>query len=99
MALVVQEICQGHSHSNMVATLRPITMKTKSPLEGQALEVFTPFAFKKFQDEFSASSQYSITHVEGNVFIVRFFEGEKGITRRVYWDGTIMLCSCKNFEF
>ncbi|XP_057248175.1 protein FAR1-RELATED SEQUENCE 11-like [Beta vulgaris subsp. vulgaris] len=65
VALVVQEICQGHSHSNMVATLRPITMKTKSPLEGQALEVFTPFAFKKFQDEFSASSQYSITHVEG----------------------------------
>uniref|UniRef100_A0A803LWI9 Protein FAR1-RELATED SEQUENCE n=1 Tax=Chenopodium quinoa TaxID=63459 RepID=A0A803LWI9_CHEQI len=67
VALAVQEICQGQSHSNMVATLRPISMKTKSPLEGQAFEVFTSFAFKKFQDELIKASQYSIIQIEGNI--------------------------------
>jgi SWIM zinc finger len=99
VALAVQEICQKHLHNNMVATLKPITVKTNSPLESQAFEVFTPFAFKKFQDELMASSQYSINHEEGNVFIVRFFEGDSSINRRVVWDGTTLFCSCKNFEF
>jgi SWIM zinc finger len=46
-----------------------------------------------------ASSQYSINHEEGNIFIVRFFEGDNSTNRRVAWDGTTLFCSCKNFEF
>lgn len=68
-------------------------MKTKSPLEGQAFEVFTPFAFKMFQDEFIRANQYSIIQVEGSAYIIRFFEGEKGMNRRVLWDGTTISCS------
>lgn len=44
--MVVQEIDQGRVHNNMIATLRPISVKSKSPLEEQAFKVLTPYAFK-----------------------------------------------------
>ncbi|KAL2931271.1 Protein FAR1-RELATED SEQUENCE 11 [Bienertia sinuspersici] len=85
VAYVVQEIYQGNLYNNMVATLKPTNVKTKSPLE--------------LQDELTKASQYSIIQVEGNVFNVKYFERKKGTNRKVFWDGTTMTCSCKNFEF
>ncbi|KAK9671524.1 hypothetical protein RND81_12G036200 [Saponaria officinalis] len=38
--------CQGHLHNKVVATLRPVSLIIKSPLEKQAFEILTPFAFK-----------------------------------------------------
>ncbi|KAL4308094.1 hypothetical protein GQ457_01G015840 [Hibiscus cannabinus] len=73
----VQEISQRHMHTNMVITLRPTSLKTKSPLEEQVFQVFTTFGFKKFQEKITRVSQYSIIHIEGNEFIVRYFEGKR----------------------
>ncbi|GMI66523.1 hypothetical protein HRI_000321600 [Hibiscus trionum] len=95
----VQEISQGRMQLNMVATLRPTSLKTKSPLEEHGFQIFTPFAFKRFKEEITRVSQYSIIHIEGNEFIVRYFDGEKNISHKVFWDGDTTMCSCKNFEF
>ncbi|KAL2897666.1 Protein FAR1-RELATED SEQUENCE 11 [Bienertia sinuspersici] len=44
-----QEISQARVHNNMTATLRPISVQSKSPLEEQAFKLFTPFALKSFK--------------------------------------------------
>ncbi|KAL2924953.1 Protein FAR1-RELATED SEQUENCE 11, partial [Bienertia sinuspersici] len=97
--IAVQEIAQGRLYNNLTTNLRPIPVKSKSSLEEQAFGVLTPFAFKKFQDEFFRASQYSITHDQGNKFIVRYFQGETPTNHNVFWDGVTTTCSCKNFEF
>ncbi|KAL2944266.1 Protein FAR1-RELATED SEQUENCE 11, partial [Bienertia sinuspersici] len=94
-----QEIAQARVHNNMTATLRPISVKSKSPLEEQAFKVFTPLAFKKFQEEFFRASQYPIITKEGNTFIMRYFEGETPRNHSVFWDRVTTSCSCKKFEF
>ncbi|KAL2939847.1 Protein FAR1-RELATED SEQUENCE 11 [Bienertia sinuspersici] len=97
--IAVQEIAQGRLYNNLTTNLRPIPVKSKSLLEEQAFGVLTPFAFKKFQDEFFRASKYSITHDQGNKFIVRYFQGETPTNHNVFWDGVTATCSCKNFEF
>ena len=74
--IAVLEIAQGRLYNNLSAILRPVPVKSKSPLEEQAFEFLTPFAFKKFQEEFLRASQYSIICDQGNTFIVRYFQGE-----------------------
>ncbi|KAL2931333.1 Protein FAR1-RELATED SEQUENCE 11, partial [Bienertia sinuspersici] len=56
----VQDITQAHIHLNLSASLTPTSLKTKSPLEEQVFGMFTPFAFKKFQQELSKAKLYSI---------------------------------------
>ncbi|KAL2896054.1 Protein FAR1-RELATED SEQUENCE 11 [Bienertia sinuspersici] len=97
--IAVQEIGQGRICDNMTAILRPIPVKSKSPLEEQAFRVFTPYAFKKFQEEFIRASQYSVMHDQGNTFFVRYFEGATPRNHSVFWGGVMASCSCKNFEF
>ncbi|KAL2932999.1 Protein FAR1-RELATED SEQUENCE 11 [Bienertia sinuspersici] len=88
--IAVQEIAQGRLYNNLTTNLRPIPAKSKLPLEEQAFG---------FQDEFFRASQYSITHDQGNKFIVRYFQGETPTNHNVFWDGVTATCSCKNFEF
>ncbi|XP_021774241.1 protein FAR1-RELATED SEQUENCE 11-like [Chenopodium quinoa] len=96
----VEEIIQGHAHLSLNALIKPTSLKTKSPLEEQVFGVFTPFAFKKFQDELTRATLYSIIHVEGHEFTVRYYEGDDKISHRVFWDGkNTAMCSCKIFEF
>lgn len=83
----------------MVATLTPGCLKINSPLEKQVFEVFTPFAFNKFQEEFTRVTTYSIIHVEGNEFSLKYFQGDTARLHKVFWDGSVSSCSCKNFEF
>lgn len=97
--IAVLEIAQGRLYNNLSAILRPVPVKSKSPLEEQAFEFLTPFAFKKFQEEFLRASQYSIICDQGNTFIVRYFQGETPKNHTVFWDGLTTSCSCKNFEF
>ncbi|XP_071700907.1 protein FAR1-RELATED SEQUENCE 11-like isoform X2 [Rutidosis leptorrhynchoides] len=97
--LVVEEMRSRQVHDNMLATLRPTSLKTKSPLEKQAHDVLTPFAFKKFQEELERASQYLIEHSDGNQFIIRYFEQGNHKFHSVFWDGDTALCSCKTFEF
>ncbi|XP_071728119.1 protein FAR1-RELATED SEQUENCE 11-like [Rutidosis leptorrhynchoides] len=99
MDLVVEEMRSRQVHDNMLATLRPTSLKTKSPLEKQAHDVLTPFAFKTFQEELERASQYLIEHSDGNQFIIRYFEQGNHKFHSVFWDGDTALCSCKTFEF
>ncbi|KAJ8445855.1 hypothetical protein Cgig2_000167 [Carnegiea gigantea] len=71
----------------------------KSPLEKQASRVLTLLAFEKFKEECSSSIQYLILYVSGNNFILRYYEGSHIRNHQVFWDGNIIMCSCKKFEF
>ncbi|KAL2935278.1 Protein FAR1-RELATED SEQUENCE 11 [Bienertia sinuspersici] len=97
--MVIEGISQGRSHNKVIASLKPVSLNTKSPLEKQASEVLTPFAFKKFQEEFARATMYTVKQGENNEFMVKYFEGNTAKQHRVFWDGHTMLCSCKNFEF
>nr|GEW53836.1 protein FAR1-related sequence 11 [Tanacetum cinerariifolium] len=96
--LAIEEIEKAEVRSKMLSKLRHSSLKTKSPLEEQAFEVLTPFAFKKFQEEFERASRYLVVHNDGDEFIITYFDGDNK-THKVFWDGNIIMCSCKNFEF
>jgi len=87
-------ICTQNKKTSIV---RPTSLKIKSPLEDEAFRVLTSFAFKKFQDELERASQYSLFHVEGHEFILRYYESD-GRKHRLLWDGNITMCSSKSFE-
>ncbi|PWA84660.1 protein FAR1-RELATED SEQUENCE 11 [Artemisia annua] len=63
-----------------------------------SFNMYKPFAFKKFQEEFERASRYLVVHIDGNEFIIIYFDGENK-NHIVYWDGNIIMCSYKNFEF
>lgn len=70
-----------------------------SPLEEQARNILTPFAFKRFQELFGRASQYLVIENFGNEFIMQHFKDGNSRKHKVSWDGTWAICSCKNFEF
>lgn len=73
---------KGNHKDKMLATLRPVSLNTKSPLAEQAFNILTPFAFKKFQEGFERASQYLVVHFEGGEFIIRHSTAKiKKITR------------------
>ncbi|KAL2920666.1 Protein FAR1-RELATED SEQUENCE 11 [Bienertia sinuspersici] len=72
----IEDINQQHIHLNLTASLRPTSLKTKSPLEEQVFGMFTPYAFKKFQQELTRATLYSLIHMEGDEFMVRYYKGE-----------------------
>ncbi|KAK9749135.1 hypothetical protein RND81_02G104600 [Saponaria officinalis] len=87
------------SNNKVVASMRLVPLNTKSPLEKQAFEVFTSFAFKKFQEEFTRSALYTIDQLDSSDFVVKYFEGDNSRLHKVFWGGNTAVCSCKNFEF
>nr|XP_043612259.1 protein FAR1-RELATED SEQUENCE 11-like [Erigeron canadensis] len=97
--LAIEDIGINEVKDKMSSILAQTSLKTKSPLEEQAYGILTPFAFKIFQAGFERANQYLIVRVEGNDFIIRYFESENHKSHQVFWDGHIALCSCKNFEF
>ncbi|KAJ8427726.1 hypothetical protein Cgig2_010244 [Carnegiea gigantea] len=86
------------THNNLTTIVRPTSLKTRLPLEEQAFQVVTPVAFKKFHEEIEKASQYSLVHEDGKEFILKHYKSN-GRMHTVFWDGSITLCSCKNFEF
>lgn len=98
MDVAIKEIELKRTYNNMTATVRPTSLKTRSPLEEQAFQVLTPFAFKKFQEEIEKASQYSLVHENGKEFILKHYKSNSRM-HTVFWDGSITLCNCKNFEF
>jgi len=54
----------------MVAKSTITPLRTGSPLEKQASQVFTPFAFQKLQEQVVRSSEYSILCMNGNDFVL-----------------------------
>ena len=60
----------------MTSIVRPISLKMKSPLEDQTFRALTSFSFEKFRDELERADQYSLVHVEGHEFILRYYESD-----------------------
>ncbi|KAJ8436370.1 hypothetical protein Cgig2_032191 [Carnegiea gigantea] len=56
MDVAIKEIELKRTHNNMTAKVRPTSRKTRSPLEEQAFQMLTPFAFKTFQEEIEKAS-------------------------------------------
>ncbi|KAJ8435292.1 hypothetical protein Cgig2_026384 [Carnegiea gigantea] len=86
--VAVQEIKQRNLHDDMLAIQKINVLKVKSPLENKLL-----------REESSRSIQYLILYASGNNFILRYYEGSHNRNHQVFWDGNIIMCSCKKFEF
>ena len=85
-------------HDSMLAKYEDSHLRSLLPLEKQGYQVLTPFAFKKFQDQFAQSIQYSVAQEENcTSFIVRHYKATRW--HQVVWDGKMAKCTCKNFEF
>ncbi|CAL5191621.1 unnamed protein product [Lathyrus oleraceus] len=97
--LAINDIKQKEEHEAMLEKCKRLNMKLISPLQEQAHNLLTGFAFQKFQEEFERSIQYSIHHQNGNAFVLRYYKDANSRKHMVFWDGKIATCSCKHFEF
>ncbi|WJX28447.1 DnaJ sub C member 10 [Trifolium repens] len=65
----------------------------------QVYNIFTTFAFKKFQEEFERATQYKICEENHVEFPVKCYKEQHSQKHKVLWDGDVVSCSCKHFEF
>ena len=83
----------------MLDTYRGSSLRSLSPLEEQVYNIFTKYAFKKFQEEFERATQYKICEENHVEFTVKYYKEQHSQKRKVLWDGDVVGCSCKHFEF
>ncbi|XP_058005357.1 putative protein FAR1-RELATED SEQUENCE 10 [Hevea brasiliensis] len=83
----------------MLQKYRGSFMRSKSPLEEQAYSILTPYAFKKFQDEFAMATGYTVLQINVSQFVVQYFDTTRSEKHVVFWNGRQAACSCKHFEF
>jgi hypothetical protein len=83
----------------MLNTYRGSSLRSLSPLEEQVYNIFTTFAFKKFQEEFERATQYKICEENHVEFTVKCYKEQHSQKHKVLWDGDVVSCSCKHFEF
>ncbi|KAJ8438943.1 hypothetical protein Cgig2_012838 [Carnegiea gigantea] len=82
--LLSNKIKQRNLHNDMLAIEKINVLKVKSPLEKQASEVLTSFAFEKFKEECSRSIQYLILYVSGNNFSSRYYKGSHNRNHQIF---------------
>ncbi|WJX12219.1 hypothetical protein P8452_02741 [Trifolium repens] len=97
--LVIEDIGQQQLHHTMLNTYRGSSLRSLSPLEEQVYNIFTTFAFKKFQEEFERATQYKICEENHVEFTVKYYKEQHSQKHKVLCDGDVVSCSCKNFEF
>ncbi|XVF11801.1 hypothetical protein REPUB_Repub08aG0059100 [Reevesia pubescens] len=97
--IAIEDNEQTQSHNTMLGIYKS-SLRMMSPLEEQAHNVLTPYAFKLFQKEFGLALQYAILHESEFQFLVQYHK-ETSITQKhvVFWDGNLATCTCKQFEF
>ncbi|KAL4588647.1 hypothetical protein LXL04_001539 [Taraxacum kok-saghyz] len=95
--LAIEDVGHKQMHDSMLAKYQDSHLRSLSPLEKQGYQVLTPFAFKKFQDQFAQAIQYSTHEEKDTSFIVKHYKATR--CHQVVWDGKMAKCTCKNFEF
>ncbi|XP_023750563.1 protein FAR1-RELATED SEQUENCE 11-like [Lactuca sativa] len=95
--LAIEDVGHKQMHDGMLAKYQESHFKSLSPLEKQGYQVLTPFAFKKFQEQFAQAIQYSVREENDTSFIVKHYKAAR--CHQVVWDGKMAKCTCKNFEF
>nr|GEU68987.1 protein FAR1-related sequence 11 [Tanacetum cinerariifolium] len=93
----IEDVEQKQMHDTMLMKYRGSCLRSLSPLEEQGRQFFTPFAFKKFQEEFGRVIQYLVKEEKQSFFEVKYHKATR--LHKVYWDGKVANCTCKNFEF
>ena len=83
----------------MLDTYRGSSLRTLSPLEEQAYKVLTKFSFKKFQEELGRASQYKVHDETDMMYMVDYYKDPHSQRHKVFWNGDLVTCSCKHFEF
>ncbi|XP_071727654.1 protein FAR1-RELATED SEQUENCE 11-like [Rutidosis leptorrhynchoides] len=102
--LAVEDVQQKQLHDTMFQKYRGSYLRSLSPLEEQGHQFLTPFAFKKFQEQFGLAMQYLVketAYSNRDENIVNFIVKHQKATRyhNVVWDGNVAKYTCKNFEF
>ncbi|XP_058772071.1 protein FAR1-RELATED SEQUENCE 11-like [Vicia villosa] len=97
--LAIEDIGQQLLHHTMLDTYRGSLLRSLSPLEEKVHNIFTKFAFTKFQKEFERATQYKICEEKRVEFIVNYYNEKQSQKHKVLWDGDVVGCSCKHFEF
>lgn len=64
-------------------------LRSKSPIEEQAHRFFTPFGFKKFQEQFGLAIQYALKEETCTTFLVRHHKCIQYNKHKVVWDGKV----------
>nr|KAJ0201571.1 hypothetical protein LSAT_V11C600301820 [Lactuca sativa] len=95
--LTIEDVGHRQMHDSMVSKCQESHLRSLSPLEKQGYQVLTPYAFKKFQDQFAQAIQYSVREENGTSFIVKHYKAVR--QHQVVWDGKTAKCTSKNFEF
>ncbi|KAL6586299.1 hypothetical protein OROMI_001287 [Orobanche minor] len=98
--LAVENVEQTQLYHTMLVTYRGSSLRTLSPLEEQVHKLFTPFAFKKFQQEFERATQYTIREEDYMIYVVQHYKDLSTTQKHtVTWKEDAINCSCKLFEF
>ncbi|GJY59977.1 protein FAR1-related sequence 11 [Tanacetum coccineum] len=69
--LAIEDVEQKQMHDTMLVKYRGLCLRSLSPLEEQDRRLFTPFSFKKFQEEFGKSFQYLVKEEKQAFFEVK----------------------------
>ncbi|MCL7038653.1 hypothetical protein MKW94_020990 [Papaver nudicaule] len=99
--LAIETVKHKEAHDSMLEKHYFPILKIMSPLEEQVHKILTPYAFEMFREELGRASEYKV-HEElfGCEYILKYFqEGKNTKRRKVYWNGQVISCSCKQFEF
>ncbi|KAJ1401072.1 FAR1 DNA-binding domain [Sesbania bispinosa] len=91
--LAIEDIEHKQLHATMLDKYRGSSLRTLSPLEHQAQDILTPFAFKKFQEEFSRATQYFVFLDGTTDFMVQYYKEGETQKHKVHWDKQVATCS------
>lgn len=83
----------------LMAKYRGSSLRSLSPLEEQAHIILTPYAFRKFQEEFGRAIQYLVFKRDNGEYLVQYYKEGETQKHKVSWDGQAGSCACKHFEF
>ncbi|KAI3897988.1 hypothetical protein MKX03_020633 [Papaver bracteatum] len=98
--LAIETIKNKETHDSMLEKHHFPISKIMSPLEEQVRKILTPYAYNMFSEELERASQYGVYRISGSEYMLKYFEeGKNTKRRRVFWDGQVIICSCKQFEF
>ncbi|MCL7043751.1 hypothetical protein MKW94_018234 [Papaver nudicaule] len=98
--IAIQDIQQKEAYDRMLDKHRFHNLEIISPLEDQAQKILTQYAFSMIKEQLERATQYSVLSKTGPNFVMKYFQSVTTTKKRkVYWDGNVTYCSCKNFEF
>ncbi|KAL8144421.1 hypothetical protein V2J09_017453 [Rumex salicifolius] len=85
--LAIEDVEQKQLHAIMLDKYRGSSLRTFSPLEEQAFDTLTPYAFRKFQEEFGRATQYLVSKYDINEYIVQYYKEGDTQKHKVSWNG------------